>query len=276
MAGDREVIGRGRTAEILAWGDGRAMKLYLAGTRRDYVEREALVSRTVRRLGLPAPAIYDAATPDGLYDIDGRLGILYERIDGPTMMRDLGAHPWRLVAHSRLLAALHAQIHEKPGDGLPPMRPRIERSIERARGRFDERVLENARKRFLALPDVRQACHGDFHPDNVILHGDGPVVIDWGPATAGHPAADVAWTVLLYRYGGMPPGTPLSLRLLLAIVRRWSLRVYLRAYFALTGRTWDDVKAWLGVIALLRLADDITQERETLSRLVQREFARTS
>ena len=93
----REVIGRGRTAEILAWGDGRAMKLYVEGSSREYVAREALVSRVVARLGLPAPAVYDAPTPDGLYDIGGRLGILYERVDGPTMMRDVGGSRLHLL-----------------------------------------------------------------------------------------------------------------------------------------------------------------------------------
>jgi len=46
MAG-HEVIGRGRTAEILAWGSSRAMKLYFEGSRREYVRREAEVSRLV-------------------------------------------------------------------------------------------------------------------------------------------------------------------------------------------------------------------------------------
>lgn len=268
----REVIGRGRTAEILAWGDGRAMKLYVEGSSRECVAREALVSRVVARLGLPAPAVYDAPTPDGLYDIGGRLGILYERVDGPTMMRDVGGRPWRLVAHSRLLARLHAGIHATSGGDLPSLRARIERAIESARGAFDERTLVAARKRLSTLPDVRAACHGDFHPDNVILRRGGPVVVDWGPASAGHPAADVAWTVLLYRLGGTPPGTPVWLRLFLSVARRWSLRVYLRAYFAQTGRTSADVRGWLGVVALLRLADEIPEERDRLVRLVEREF----
>ena len=62
---DREIVGRGRTAEILAWGDGRVMKLYLAGSGREYVRREAEVSRLAHRAGLPAPAVYDSDAPDG-------------------------------------------------------------------------------------------------------------------------------------------------------------------------------------------------------------------
>lgn len=270
--GERTVIGRGRTAEILDWGEGRVLKLYVEGSHRDYVRREAGVSRFVHRAGLPAPAVYDSDAPDGLHEVDGRLGIVFERIDGPTMLRDLGARPWRLRTHSRELAALHARIHTASGDGLPVLRDRIERSIDRAVSLVGDGVRAAARGILRQLPDARRVCHGDFHPDNVILRNGGSVVIDWGPASAGHPAADVAWTVLLFRLAGTPPGTPLRLRVLVAIIRRAALRIYLRAYFRLTGFTWRDVKGWLGVVALLRLSDDIPEERASLLRLIEREL----
>ena len=58
----------------------------------------------------------------------------------------------------------------------------------------------------------------------------------------------------------------------MAVVRRWSLRIYLRTYFRLTGRSWADVEAWLGVVAILRLADGIAEERTRLIRLIEREL----
>ncbi len=270
---ERTVIGRGRTAEILAWGEGRVLKLYVEGSGREYVRREAEVSRLVHRAGLPAPAVYDSDVSDGLYEVDGRLGILYERIDGPTMLRDLGSRPWRLRAYSEQLAALHARIHSAPGEGLPVLRDRIERSIDRASAWVSDGARAAAHETLQRLPDVRRVCHGDFHPDNVILRKGGPMVIDWGPASSGHPAADVAWTVLLFRSAGTPPGTPLSTRLLLSVVRRWSLRIYLRAYSDLAGLSWHEVKEWLGVVALLRLSDNIPEERASLVRLIEKELA---
>ncbi len=266
------IIGRGRTGEILAWEAGRALKLYGADCHPDSVRREADVSRWVHHAGLPAPAVFDSDAHDGLHRVGGRLGILYQRIDGPTMLQDLGVRPWKVIAHSKTLAALHAEVHSVPGNGLPLMRDRIQRSIDRARGRVSEGALVSAREALRQLPDERQVCHGDFHPDNVILQEGGPIIIDWGPASAGHPAADVAWTVLLYRLGGVPPDTPPSLRVLLPVVRRWSLRVYLRAYFALTGYSWQDVEAWLGLMALLRLSDDFPEERRALVRRIEKQF----
>ncbi|KAA8746258.1 phosphotransferase family protein [Paenibacillus sp. UASWS1643] len=44
------------------------------------------------------------------------------------------------------------------------------------------------------LPDQQQICHGDFHPDNVMLSeaGDQYWVTDWMTGMSGDPAGDVA------------------------------------------------------------------------------------
>jgi hypothetical protein len=51
------------------------------------------------------------------------------------------------------------------------------------------------------------------------------------------------------------------------------LRIYLRAYSDLAGLSRHEVKEWLGVVALLRLVDDIPEERASLVRLIEKEFA---
>lgn len=268
----REILGRGRTAEIFAWGEGRALKLYRQGSHRSGIRREAEVSRRVHRAGLPAPAVYAADTEDGLVEIEGRLGIVYDRIDGITMLHDLGRHPWRALAHARSLAELHARLHTVDGAGLPRLRDRLERSLAHARGTISEEALEMATGRLRTFPEGDRLCHGDFHPDNVLLTARGPVIIDWGPATQGHPAADVAWTILLFRYAGVPPGTPRGIRLLLAGVRRLMLRTYLRTYGRAAGLSRREIEPWLLPVAILRLADGISEERAALRALISREL----
>ena len=264
-------IAFGRTADIYPWDDERVLKLYREGSSRDCVRRESRVSHAVHRAGLPAPRVHDSEAEDGLFEVDGRLGILYEWIDGPTMLRDLGRRPWMLVAHSKALAALHAQVHSASGDGLPDLRERIEWGIENAAEWLSEDIRDAARSALAELPPSSQICHGDFHPDNVLLQEGGPVIVDWGPASCGHPAADVAWTVLLFRFGS-PVGAPLAVRLLLNAFRRVALRIYLRTYGRLTGTPWFEIRQWLGVIAVLRLTDRIPEERKALLRLIQAEL----
>lgn len=63
-------------------------------------------------------------------------------------------------------------------------------------------------------------CHGDYHPGNIILSPRGPVVIGWITACHGNAVADVARTVLLFRIGALPEGTPLAQRVMTPLIRQ--------------------------------------------------------
>jgi Ser/Thr protein kinase RdoA (MazF antagonist) len=112
--------------------------------------------------------------------------LVLERVDGQTMLADLRRRPWRFHAHARALAELHHRLH---------------------RIRFEG----------------EQLLHMDFHPDNVLLSADGPVVIDWSNARAGSPALDVAMTwVICATSGGL--GGPVFTQLFLRHVNRAGAR----------------------------------------------------
>ena len=83
-------IGIGRTAEVYAWGDHQILKLYRVDMPREWVHHEARIGQIVAEAGVHAPAIGETV------EIDGRLGIIYERITGPAMLGALGRQPWRL------------------------------------------------------------------------------------------------------------------------------------------------------------------------------------
>jgi len=269
-------IAVGRTGEIFAWDDNRVIKLYREGSLREYVCREASVSRLAHQLGLPAPAVYEANTEDGLWEIEGRLGVLYDWVEGPTMLRDLMRRPWMVVTHAKAMAALHAQMHGTPGEGLPDGRKRTASVIDRMTASLTNAQRAAAQEELAALPEGNSVCHGDFHPDNILLQEGGPVIVDWGPASCGHPLSDVAWTYLLFTIAGSPVGAPLILRLFLFLFRRFSLSVYLRTYFRLTGAASSDLDAWIGVISILRLGDGIPEERDRLLQLIGERFGKSS
>ncbi len=95
------LVGQGRTAEIYVWGDNQILKLFRSGWPLAAVEQEKRISRIVHELGLPVPAT------GGMIEMDGRHGILYERIDGPSMLRQLGAKPWTAISLLHVFADLH-------------------------------------------------------------------------------------------------------------------------------------------------------------------------
>jgi hypothetical protein len=74
------LLGRGRTADVHAWGDDRVVKLFLAGSPSDFAERESRIAAVVSSTGVPAPDFY------GVVTVDDRTGLFYERVSGSPML----------------------------------------------------------------------------------------------------------------------------------------------------------------------------------------------
>jgi thiamine kinase len=254
------VIGRGRTAEIYEWGEGRVLKLFVAGWPEAAVELEARVSRAVHDTGLPTPAVGE------VLQVGGRPGLVLERVSGPSMLQVLSSRPWTMPRLLPVFAWLHAGMHRHEAPDLPSQRSRLGAQIERARP-LPIRLKERALRRLDALPDGSAICHGDFHPDNVLVTSDGPVIIDWDNATSGNPLADVARTSLLFRTGAPLPGR--ASRLLVESLRSLAHRTYLRRYRQARPFRQEELDAWLLPIAAARLSEGIVEEEPDLLALVE-------
>ncbi len=151
------LLAQGRAADVFEYGDGLVLRRYR--TDHDCVY-EAAVMQHVRAHGYPAPEVIAVAGRD----------LVMERVDGPTMLRDIGKRPWRLYRYASTLARLQQGLHDIP----PPdwLHPKHEGGTA--------------------------IVHLDLHPDNVMLSPSGPVVIDWSNAGLGDPDVEVAdlWLVM--------------------------------------------------------------------------------
>jgi tRNA A-37 threonylcarbamoyl transferase component Bud32 len=141
--------------------------------RRDVPAGEVAVMRYVRERGYPAPEIVR---------VDGA-DLVLERATGSTMRVDLARKPWTLLHHAGLLAELHRRLHRIAAPEWLP-----------------------------AIGPGGAVIHLDLHPENVLIHGNGALVIDWANARAGHWADDVAQTVVILSAADLPRATMLALR----------------------------------------------------------------
>jgi aminoglycoside phosphotransferase (APT) family kinase protein len=256
-----EWIGRGRTADIYAWGEDRILKLYKAFMSVQAVEQEFNVTRMAQAAGIPVPAA------DERIEVDGRPGILFERLSGSSMLQVLGAQPWKVVSMARQLAELHARIHRSilPA-GLPTQRRQIERGIQ-AGASLPADIREAALARLAQLPEGQALCHGDFHPDNIMITARGPVIIDWMTGTRGHPLADVCRTSLVFQTSGLPPTAPLHMRLLLKVMRRTIDASYITRYLQLQpAASRPEIYTWQLPLMAARLCEveDYPQEKQLI------------
>jgi uncharacterized protein (TIGR02172 family) len=251
-------IGEGRTAEVLLWGDAQVLKLYRPGYPAQWVDYEAKVARWVFAAGLDAPAVGEVV------GIDGRRGIVYERLDGPSMLDLLLQQPERLQEMADEFARLHANMHalmraELPG--LVPLRATLKEGIGQA-SRLTDEVKARACRAVDALPDGDAVCHGDFHPGNILMTARGPVIIDWMSVAGGNPTADVARTVLLFRHSALPPGLSPTAGERLQALRRKFVDTYLEAYARLRPYSSEEMEAWLAPLAAARLRERPPREEE--------------
>ena len=151
------LIAKGRAADVFAYGEGKVLRRYRTDHDCAY---EADVMRHVRAHGYPAPEVIAASGRD----------LVMERVEGPTMLRDLGSRPWRIFRHAATLAGLQQALHAIPAPEWLHTKHDGGTSI----------------------------VHLDLHPDNVMISPNGPVVIDWSNAGLGDPDVEVAdlWLVM--------------------------------------------------------------------------------
>jgi uncharacterized protein (TIGR02172 family) len=248
-------IAVGRTAEIYIYEDEKVLKLFFPTTPQTWIEREIDTGRYIQTTQLPVPKVYERM------ELNDRIGVVYERIEGPSLLNELARKPWKTVQYARLLANLHVQVHEVTAP------TNLETQRDWARGGIPEteKLSKNLQERILhlldSMPDGNQLCHGDFHPGNIIVTHRGPVIIDWMTASKGVAWGDIARTSIILEAAKAPEGTPM--RWLLEWVRKLFLTVYLKTYFQLRPDEKRSFAAWRAIMAANFLADVSLPEEET-------------
>ena len=260
-----EMLARGRTAEVFAWKDDQVLKLFLEGWAVDSVEHEAQVTGALHKAGLPVPAMH------GIVEVEGRLGIAFERVDGPSMLQVMRSRPWRTRQLGRKLAELHAAIHSCEMPELRSLKENLGTGIRMAVG-LPAETKETVLRHLEQLPDGNAVCHLDFHPDNIIMSPRGPVVIDWANPTRGDPTADVASCSLLLRLAPLPQF--MAGRWLIGMVRNHLHSVYLKRYRQLRPAPHRQIAAWELPLITSRLSDNIPEERDLLLTLIEGALSR--
>ena len=214
------LIGRGASSEVYTWTATTVVKLFVprfaALATVEFERTDAL-----HAAGVPCPAVH------GMVEVDGRPGIVFDRLAGPPLYAERGS--------AATLARLHAELHDLPSPALPQLADTL------------------ASMGVAGMDAGRSLFHGDLHPVNVLRHEDRWHVIDWSNAHRAPPAADVACSVLAIGYRGMR-GPDASRDVHDRRVR--AADRYLETYRTLRADALGDLPMWLRTIGRLLLAQE--------------------
>jgi uncharacterized protein (TIGR02172 family) len=234
-------LARGSTAETYRWRPGEIVKLFYEDRTAQEVYYEAQMAKAVQETGL-APRVGE------VIHIDHRLGIVYEKVEGHSLtevIRSDLAESWHVA---KQFAELHARIHAvRHVAGLPSQQERLKKKILAA-PLLTTALRQKALTRLEHLPMAQHLCHGDFHPNNIIVQDNQWLVIDWTDASLGHPLADVTRTTIILE------GVALADPSLAPYLHDFKT-AYLECYFALRPGSPSDLGLWRPIIAAARLTE---------------------
>jgi tRNA A-37 threonylcarbamoyl transferase component Bud32 len=266
-------IGSGNCSEVFEWGDDKAIKLFRSNTNEYAVNREYNNMIVAWKSGLPTYRPYEKV------ELEGRLGIIYEKINGQTLMdRFL---QWNIAPNNitfpinnndkllidykdndiRITAKVLNDIHQKRISGMPNQEEMIKNRISRAAYLTQEekqcicRIVDN-------LPSKDLLCHGDPNPGNFIIRDDKLFIIDWMNATIGNPAADIAEYIIMIRYAVLPTEIPNSFCNFFNAIRELVIQTFLDEYIKLSNMEYGEIEQWMLPVMAGKLSDDAISDKE--------------
>lgn len=264
-----ELIAEGWDAEVFTWEGGRVLRLLRTAPEGDPIGLERTATEAARTAGVRVPELAEEV------EIEGRPGLVMERLEGSDLLTQMGSRPWTVVRTGKVTGRLHAGINSAPA---PPVLPSGKDALGAAIDLLSDELGAlgpPVRDVLAGLPDGGALCHGDFHPGQVMMSRGEPVVIDWTNTVRGDPLGDHARTLVLLRLGELPPGAPWPLVQLAKVARSLLLRSYESAYRETFRGEVDAgrLRRWEAVILAARLGERIPGEEDRILRALRATLA---
>lgn len=248
------------------WRRDLVLRVHPTADRSALARHEAAAQNWCADRGYPAPRVLAVFDAGDLVDLPLQV---VERAPGRTMLAATLRAPWATRRVIRRLASLHADLHDLAPASFPappdaaggtPL-TLAARRLRPVPGWISQlpsataAPLADALERVTAtLPALDtedpRVCHGDFHPLNVLLAGDGAAaVIDWTDVAVGDPHGDVARTALLFEVAHVASTSPVE-RAVLGAGAGWMRRTYLESYRRRRSLDDDRLRQWEAVHCL--------------------------
>lgn len=228
-------IAIGNTAEIFDYKEGKILKLFKSGYPIENIQREFNNSSIVNKFEIPSPKAYEILTNF----IDGRSGIVYEKIYGQDLLQEIMSNIQNKEYVEKRLESL-VNIHK-----------------EFINHHSTECISYKDYLNFFGYPDVNLLpdgdflCHGDFHFGNLLRSSKNPeqiYVIDFMNLCHGPKEYDIARAYVLLTEDNLGSNIPAEIKNILLQAKQESGQFYLNKM----GYKLDDIQKFIPAIEFCR------------------------
>lgn len=182
-------LGKGNTAEVFEYANGKVCKLFFEGYPHEYIGLEFKNAKEMYRNKISVPK------PFQMVMIDNREGIIYEKIEGKTLQNIITETKEAINAGLDMFVHLHLDILTHHSKNVLSYKEYLIAMLKNKK--VTNQTIFN---KVIALPDDDYLLHGDFHPNNILVMPDEtPVVIDFMNVCYGPVLYDIARTYFLIK-----------------------------------------------------------------------------
>lgn len=263
-----EVIGKGRTAEVIFWGNNKVLKLFYKDISSDYINYQYKVDSIIGKVFPKCPKAFEKI------EENNRIGILYEYIEGIELREFMGKKIKTVGKALRMLAEIHVEMHKYEIKDIKTQQQTFETAIQNT-DLLDSNQKKEIIKYIKKLPDGNSICHGDFHAENVLISQNTLYVMDWSNAYSGNPNGDVARTYYVLKYG-LAPSDEYFLkksfvhRFFFKRIKSLTAKTYIKQYIKLTGVSLKEIRMWDLAIFAARLHEPVPLEYDNLLKMINK------
>ena len=257
---DLKIVGKGATSDVFLLDDQRVIKLFNKNYSKDAVDYEADIARKIQDLNIPAPKIYGTVT------VDGRYGIIYEYIRGIPLFDELLQSKKNIKKIIEELVCRQLEINNIESRDLPVQRTRFKNQI--ARTDLSDEIKEKINTYLSVMPVKNNVCHGDFHAGNIVRADNQLIILDWMNCYAGNREGDLIRSILMMESPYIPVKLRLVQKLWFMSFKKKAAGIYKKT--VLSKYKIKKYRAWLTVVAAVRLCDNVPGEDKWLKRIIQK------
>ena len=261
-----KLIGSGKTSDVFEYGE-YVLKLYKEFMDEGSIEMEYYFSKLAFNNNIKTPE------PKSIIYEQNKKGIIFQKINGKALLKINIGNPLRIKKLLKIFVKLQFEIHKiKLNNSEYTFKDYLNKSIEKSH------FMNNDDKAYIhkyirKLPEGNNLCHGDFHPENVLLEKNEYYVIDWMTGMQGNIAADAARTEMIIQNAEIPGNIPYIIKRIMQIFQKKLSQIYIKEYCKISGMKKVEIEKWKLPLYVARLDENNSKEEENrLLRYIENEM----